>query len=258
MASNKLTADFLLKHYVQDQKSTVEIAEILNCYPEQIRRALKKFNIPVRTKAKASRNFYENGGINSRKGYEFSPEEKERASIIAKEYWLSDDSEDAREKISESSRTLWEQKSKDERQATISRLHQACREASKYGSKAQRRIAEVLNSKYGYKTQTGMTTIVGIGNLEVDIAIPREGIVIEVDGITHFEDVYSDNRYERAQEHDQKKNDILTGAGWSVIRVKLVCERYSNGSCLIVCDKLNKMMKEKSYNKKGITYVEME
>lgn len=258
MASNKLTADFLLKHYVQEQKSTVEIAEMLNCYPEQVRRALKKFNIPVRTKAKASRNFYENGGVNSRKGYQFTTEERERASVIAKEYWLSDDSEDAREKISESSRTLWEQKSKDERQATIARLHQACREASQHGSKAQIKIAEILNKKYGYKTLTGMTTIAGIGNLEVDIAIPREGVVIEVDGITHFEDVYSDNRYERAREHDQKKNDILTGAGFSVIRVRLICERYSNGSCLIVCEKLDKMIKEKSYKKNGVVYVDME
>jgi len=257
MGQNKLTPEFLLKHYVQEQKSTVEIAEMLGCYPEQIRRALKKFGIPVRTKAKASRNYYANGGVNARKDYKFSEEEKERASIIAKEYWLSDESEDARNRISESSRNLWEQKSKDERRETVSRLHQACREASKYGSKAQRRIAEILRKKYGYNVMTGVTELVGIGNLEVDIALPKNGIIIEVDGITHFEDVYSDNRYERAQEHDKKKNDIMTAAGWSVIRVQLVCERYSNGSCLMVCEDIHNIIQSNKYPKKDVLYLQM-
>lgn len=258
MAKNQLTADFLFEHYVKGKKSTVEIANIVGCFPEQVRRALKKHNIPVRSKSKASRNFYDKGGKNSRKGYKFSPQERERASIIAKEYWLSEDSEEAREKISASSSAMWEQKSDAEKESVVARLHQACRLASQHGSKAQRTIAQILSSKYGYKTITGMTELVGVGNLEVDIALPAKGIVIEVDGITHFEDVYSDNRYERAQEHDKKKNDIMTGAGWSVIRVRLVCERYSRGSCLLVCEKLNEMIENGTYQNRGVVYVDME
>jgi very-short-patch-repair endonuclease len=257
MSKNQLSVEFLLKHYVQDEKSTVEIAEILKCYPEEVRRALKKYNIPVRTKSSASNNFYSNGGINSRKGYKFSSEEKERASINAKEYWLSDESQEAKNKISESSRVLWEQKDKEQRRETVSRLHQACREASKHGSKAQLKIAQILSSKYEYGVLTGVTQLVGIGNLEIDIAIPKNGIIIEVDGITHFEDVYSDNRYERAQEHDKKKNDVMTGAGWSVIRVQLVCERYSVGSCLLVCKDLDDMIKSQKYIKGGVSYIKM-
>lgn len=258
MGRNQLTAEFLHKHYVQDKKSTVNIAKMTSCYPEQVRRALKKYNIPVRTKSTASRNFYDNGGENSRKGYQFSNEEKERASIVAKEYWLSDDSEEARAKISESSAKLWDQKSSDEKREVVSRLHQACRLASQQGSKAQKKVAEILAKKYGYNVLTGVTELAGIGNLEVDIALPQRGIIIEIDGITHFEDVYSDNRYERAQQHDAKKNEIMTSAGWSVIRVQLVCERFSVGSCLIACEKLNNIIQDKLYEKRGVIYMEME
>jgi len=258
MGTNQLSVEFLMEHYVQDKKSTVAISKLAGCYPEQVRRALKKHNIPVRSKSKASRNFYKQGGENSRKGYQFTEDEKERASIIAKEYWLSDDSADAKEKISESSRAMWEGKTKEEKDEIVARLHAACRVASQQGSKAQRKIADILVSKYGYNVMSGVTQLAGIGDLEVDIALPAKGIVIEVDGITHFEHVYSDNRYERAQEADGRKNDIMTSAGWSVIRVRLVCERYSVGSCLMVCEKLNKMIEKKSYNKKSVTYVEME
>lgn len=257
MGTTKLTAGFLLQHYAKEKKSTVEISKLVGCYPEQVRRALKKHNIPVRSKSKASKNFYKQGGENSRKGYEFTEEEKERASIVAKQYWLSDESAEAKEKISVSSAAMWEGKTDDEKKEVVARLHAACRVASQEGSKAQRKIADLLRKKYNYNVMEGVTTLAGIGDLEVDIALPAKGIIIEVDGITHFEHVYSDNRYERAQEADARKNDIMTSAGWSVIRVKLVCERFSVGSCLLVCEKLNKMILEKSYNKKSVCYVEM-
>jgi very-short-patch-repair endonuclease len=258
MGRNQLTVDFLLREYGEKKKSTVEIANMVGCYPEQVRRALKKHGIPVRSKSKASRNFYDKGGENSRKGYKFTEAERERASVVAKEYWLSEDSEEAKDKISTSSRNMWEQKTDAEKQETVARLHQACRLASQQGSKAQRTIADILAKKYKYVVLTGVTELVGIGNLEIDIALPEKGIIIEVDGITHFEDVYSDNRYERAQEHDRKKNDVLTSAGWSVIRVRLVCERYSRGSCFLVCEKLHDMIENKEYQNRGVTYTEME
>jgi very-short-patch-repair endonuclease len=253
----QLTVEFLQKHYVKDKKSTVAIAKMIGGYPEQVNRALKKFGLPIRSKSKASRNFYKQGGENSRKGYQFTEEEKDKASIVAKDYWLSDASADAKAKISKSSQAMWNDKTDQEKAEAVARLHAGCRVASQQGSRAQKKIAEILRTKYGYATMEGVTELAGIGNLEVDIALPQDGLIIEVDGITHFKQVYSDNRYERAQEHDKRKNDIMTGAGWSVIRVQLTCERYSKGACLKVCEKLNKMISEKNYAKRDVSYVEM-
>ncbi len=257
MGKERLTADFLLKEYVENEKSTVAIAKATGTYPEQVRRALKKHNIPVRSRSKASRTFYKNGGVNARKGYEFTEEEKERASITAKEFWLSEESEDARKKIAKASKKYWKTVPKSEKKKIVERLHQACREASQKGSKAQLTLAAILAEKYDYYVQTGVVQIAGLGDLEVDIALPHEGIAIEVDGITHFEDVYSDDRFERAQEADQRKNDQLTGVGWSVIRVQLHCERFSRGSCLLAAEQLHEMINEKNYDKNGVSFVEM-
>lgn len=257
MGLSKLTADLLLKEYVENQKSTVAIAKITGSYPEQVRRALKKYNIPIRTRSKASQNFYENGGINARKGYKFSEEEKEQASVNSKEYWLSEDSNEARKKIAKASKRYWKTVSKSEKSAIIERLHLACRKASKEGSKAQLTVAAILAEKYDYYVETGVVQIAGIGDLEVDITLPHEGIAIEVDGITHFEEVYSDNRYDRAQEADARKNEKLTNVGWSVIRIQLHCERFSKGSCLISCKELHEMIENKTYNKNDVTILEM-
>jgi len=197
MGTTLLTVDFLLKHYVEDKKSTVEISKLANCYPEQIRRALKKHNIPVRSKSKASRNFYKQGGENSRKGYEFTEQEKEKASITAKEYWLSEDSTDAKERISESSKIMWEGKTDEEKQKTVSRLHAACRLASQNGSKAELKVVEILTEKYGYHVLRGVTQLAGIGELEVDIALPREGIIIEIDGACSRTGCSQERHYDR-------------------------------------------------------------
>jgi very-short-patch-repair endonuclease len=257
MSSKKITADFLLREYVEKKRSTSEIAQEVGCFPEQIRRALRRFNIPVRSRIQASHNFYDNGGENARKGYQFSEKEKETASISAKEYWLSNASKEARAKIAEKSQAYWDTVSDDEKQAIIERLHRACREAAANGSKAQRMIEKILKDKYHYVTMLGVVQIAGIGDLEVDIALPGVGIAIEVDGITHFRDVYSDDRYERAMEADKRKNDILTRAGWSVVRIVLKCDRYSKGACLMVCDKLHKMIEAKDYAKKSVSFIDM-
>lgn len=257
MSKEKLTVGFLMREYVKNEKSTVAIAKMVGAYPEQVRRALKKYNIPVRSRSKASRNFYDKGGENARKGYQFTEEEKERAAITAKEYWLSDESKAAREKISKASKKYWQTVSKADKRKIVERLHQACREASKEGSRAQLTIAALLAEKYDYYVETGVVNIAGIGDFEVDIALPHQGIAIEVDGITHFEQVYSDDRYERAQRADKEKNDILKGIGWSVVRIRLVCERFSKGSCLMVTEKLHKMIAGKNFKKKQVNYVEM-
>lgn len=257
MSKSKLSVEFLRKHYVEDKKSTVEIAKMVGTYPETIRRALKKHGIPLRSRSKATRNYYKKGGENARKGYKFSQEEKEQASIRAKEFWLSEESEEAKRKIAKRSTQYWDEISDAEKKKIIGNLHLACREASQHGSRTQNVLADMLAEKYGYKVKTGMTQLIGIGNLEIDIALPEEGIVIEVDGKTHFEQVFSDNRYERAQEHDKKKNKVLTGAGWSVIRVRILCERHSMGSCLLTAQQLHEMIEQKKYKKRGVSYIEM-
>ena len=257
MSKKQLTYEFLYEEYVVKGRSTVSISKELGIFPEQCRRALKKFKIPIRSRSKASKNFYEKGGQNSRKGYKFSEEEKKQAAINSKEYWLSEDSERAREKISKASKKYWKTVSKAEKKEIIAKLHQACRKASQEGSKAQLTLATILAEDYDYFVQTGFVQLAGIGDLEVDILLPNEGIAIEVDGITHFEQIYSDNRYERAQEADKRKNKILIDSGWTVLRVQLYCERFSKGSCLITAAEIHNLIKDKSFKKNSVNFVEM-
>jgi DNA-directed RNA polymerase specialized sigma subunit len=47
--------------YTKDQKSTYEIAEILNTYPNKVRRILVKNGVELKSKSEAQRNAINNG-----------------------------------------------------------------------------------------------------------------------------------------------------------------------------------------------------
>lgn len=258
MSKQQLTAEYLYEEYVKKQRSTVDIAKQWGIFPEQCRRLLKKHKIPIRDKSTASKTFYENGGINPRKGHKCTPEEKEKTALAAKEYWNTAEGKKAKRRVSKASKKMWESVTDSKKQEIISNLHRACREASQEGSKSQKQIAKILREKYNYKVMSSVREIAGIGNLEVDIALPQHAIAIEVDGLTHYEDVFSDNRYERAQKHDAKKNNILTSYGWSVIRVRLTAPRYSLASALLAAEQLHNLIQTNKYNKKGVTYIDCE
>ena len=256
---SKLTVQYLMKEYVKDGKSTSEIAKQLKCHPEKVRRALKKHGIPVRSKKQAANNFYEQGGVNARAGYKFTDEEKEANAIRAKEFYLYDErAEEVKQKLSALAKKQWDKVSEDERKKIAKRLHQASHEASKHGSKAEIKIAELLHTKYEWMTMHHVKQIPGIGDLECDIVLPQKKVVIEVDGVVHRDAIFDEKRLEDAIKRDKKKDDILTGFGWKVIRVKVVCDKYSLGSCLMVTEKIDSLLRSKKLSKKQIHHMEME
>ena len=51
----------VIKLYTTGSKSTYEIAQIFNTYPNKIRRILMKHDIPIKTKSEAQKNAIKNG-----------------------------------------------------------------------------------------------------------------------------------------------------------------------------------------------------
>jgi very-short-patch-repair endonuclease len=255
----KLTLNYLMKEYVDKGKSTSEIAKSLKCHPEKVRRALKKHGIPVRNKAQAAQNFYEQGGVNARKGYTFTDEEKEANALRAKEFYLHDErANEVKEKLSKLAKKQWDKISDKERKKIAKRLHQASHEASKHGSKAELKLAELLHDKYDWMTMQKVKQIPGIGDLECDIVLPEKKVVIEVDGVVHRDAIFDEKRLKDAKDRDKKKNDILTAFGWKVIRIKVLCEKYSLGSCLMTAEKIDNLLNSKKLEQGKVFHMEME
>ena len=54
----------VLRMYRDENKSTYEIAELLNTYPNKIRRTLKKLGCELKDRSEAQRNALQTGRIN--------------------------------------------------------------------------------------------------------------------------------------------------------------------------------------------------
>ena len=78
----------IITMYTKQHKSTYEIAEELNTYPNRIRRILIKSGINLKTKSEAQKNAIESGtAVHPTSGKIRTKEEKLKISSGLKKYW---------------------------------------------------------------------------------------------------------------------------------------------------------------------------
>lgn len=211
--------DLINKLYSSENKSFYDIAEILGTYPNKIRRDAKSLNIPIRTKSEAQKNALQTGKHkHPTKGRERSEEEKNKIGNSVMESWesMSDKQLQKRKKIAQKN---WEKLSNDEKEYMQRSATAAVRHASKVGTKLEKFLLNrLLQNGYSvdfHKEQTLVNT-----KLQIDIFLPKLNIAIEVDGPSHFEPVWGDESLKRNITYDQKKEGLIIGKGWHLIRLK--------------------------------------
>ena len=103
---------------------------------------------------------------------------------------------------------------------------QAIRKASKEGSKLERYIKRELTS-LGYNVLIHQR-ILPNKDLEVDLFLPSEKTIIEVDGPSHFLPVWGEERLQKQIKSDQDKTGLALSKGFKIIRIK----HLKDGLCL--------------------------
>lgn len=217
--SDKDRMNLLQKLYIDKQKSFADIAEDYNTYANKIRRDAKKFNIQIRNKAEAQKNALSTGK------HKHPTKGTQRSEIV-------------KNKIGESVMTSWEnlstkeldtrkQKCKenwakltDEEKANIQKLAtDSVRHSSKTGSKLEKYLLSKLIKDSIYvefhKEQTLSNT-----KLQIDLFLPKINIAIEVDGPSHFLPIWGEDTLQKNVSYDQKKEGLILGKGWHLIRIK--------------------------------------
>lgn len=205
--------------YVKENKSLGQIAEILHTYPNKLRRDAKKYNIKLRDKSQAQKNALDSGTHqHPTKGKQHTTETKNK---IGKGVMTSWDQLSPQElnKRKEMSRAQWMSLSDDKKQEIIKLANQAVRKSSKEGSKLEKfLLTELL--KAGYTVDFHKEQILSNSKLQLDLFIPHINIAIEVDGPSHFENIWGDQALARNTKYDQKKEGLLIGKGIKLIRIK--------------------------------------
>ena len=117
--------DFLIKSYVEDNRSTYEIAEELETYPNKIRRALKHLGIGLRDKSKAQSAALASGRHkHPTKGTNRPESVKIQISEQMFNYWDTMDDKE-RDRRSNLSKQQWEAMSEEDKEMNLGMLRNA-------------------------------------------------------------------------------------------------------------------------------------
>jgi very-short-patch-repair endonuclease len=209
----------LLELYSNQKLSFASIAEQYNTYANQIRRDAVKFNIQIRDKSEAQKNALLSG-VHSHptKGKTRSDDVKDKIGSSVMKSW-KELSIDELNKRKDQSRENWKNLDDNIKDNILKLANDAVRVASKTGSKLEKYLLnKLLNDGYKvdfHKEQTLLNT-----KLQIDLFLPTINLAIEVDGPSHFEPVWGDESLKKNIKYDSKKEGLITGKGWHLIRIK--------------------------------------
>jgi very-short-patch-repair endonuclease len=227
--------EFLIEQYVSKKKSTYEIAQELNTYPNKVRRALKALGIDLRDKSQAQSVAIASGRHeHPTKGKIRTEAEKIAISDGMHSYWQNMEDEE-RDRRSELSKQQWASMS-DEDKANLRKMAaEAVRRASKEGSKIEKFLHEGL-TKQGYGPIFHKKGLIPNENMEVDIFVPSLKTAIEIDGPAHFLPIWGEENLQKHIRADAIKAGSFINRGYVVLRVKNLIRNLSSKNMRDVLD----------------------
>jgi len=231
--SDSEKASLLHKHYVEENRSFQEIAEMYDTYPNKVRRDAKKAGIKIRTKSEAQKLALQTGKHkHPTKGTKRSEETKEKIGMSVMNSWETMSNNEL-ERRSIIARENWEKLSEDEKQDRFNKANQAVRNTSKTGSKLEKFLHSELLEQ-GYRVEPHKEQILSNTKLHIDLFLPEDNIAIEVDGPSHFSPVWGELALKRAQAYDNKKTGLLLGRGLKLIRIKQTKDFYKSRANIVL------------------------
>lgn len=221
MRANIILEKTLRDLYWDRGLSLRKIAEELKRPLSTVNKYMNKYGIERRTKSDAQSGFLANNN-HPMQGKKHTQETKDQISETLGSFWenLSEDErEEYRKRVGSGWRNKWEAMSKAERENMIAGLNAAGRANQGNGSRFERFVASELQSR-GYGVEVRTHNYMPSAKFEVDIALAAQRVMIEVDGPTHFMDIYGEEALERQQAKDEEKNKYLTDSRFAVLRIQ--------------------------------------
>lgn len=228
--------------YVEQQCSFADIAVRYNTYPNKIRRDAKKLNIGIRSKSDAQKNALQTGKHkHPTKGTKRSESIKNKIGMGVMNSWdnLSESELDLRKKKAKDN---WNNLDEETKEFMQQKAIKAVRATSKTGSKLEKFLHKELLS-LGYQVEFHKEQSLVNTKLQIDIFIPSINTAIEVDGPSHFEPVWGEQSLKRNIGYDQKKEGLITGRGWHLIRIKQMKD-YSPSRANVILQKLHNTLEQ--------------
>jgi len=260
MQYNKLSEidkkEIIEKLYAKENKSFADIAKKYHTYSNKIRRDAIRFKIKIRNKSEAQKNALDSGKHkHPTKGKKRSEKTKNKIGNSVLASWKRLPSTDL-EKRKLKARKTWEAKPENEKQEILGLANKAVREASKTGSKLEKFLLKNLISG-GYKVDFHKEQTLVNTKLQIDLFVPSIGTAIEVDGPSHFIPVWGKEVLEKNKKYDNKKEGLIIGKGWNLIRIKQYKD-FSKARGLIIYTELREALENIRLNQIKRTSITIE
>lgn len=254
-----MDAQKIVKMYVEQNKSTYEIAEQLKTYPNKIRRVLIKSGIDLKSKSEAQKNAIDRGvASHPTIGKQRSQEEKLKISSGLQRYWdnMSDDLYKAKIK---QAKDRWQNMPEEDKANMQESAIKSIQAAGKEGSKLEKFIYSEL-TKSGYKVDFHKKTLIQNQNLEIDMYLPLLKTIIEIDGPSHFLPIWGEEKLQKQIKADFHKTGLILSKGMVIIRIKNLSDSISLANKeKLRLDILNQLDKIKaSFPPKSERFIEIE
>lgn len=207
--------------YQDEGLSMRKVAAELDVPLATLNRFMKRNGITARDKKQAQKNYLKDND-HQMKGRKHTDETKKKISQGLGEFWDSltvEETEALKAKIGSAWKRKWSAMSDAERRQMMAELAAKAKEAAGGGSRLERFIAEELQ-KRGYVVEERSTNYTAGKSFEVDLALPKERVAIEVDGPTHFMPIYGEDHLAEQQERDARKDELIMSTGYRVLRIR--------------------------------------
>ncbi len=225
--------DFLVEKYVEGIESAYTLAKQLNTYSNKIYRALKFHCLERKTKAEAQRNALASGNVkHPTEGRERTKEEKRAIGQSMHKVWTGQSEEQLKNRV-DKARKNWYNIPEALRKSWLKKSYVKLREAAVHGSKFEKYLITALLSNH-YKVQSHKKFLFDDGETSVDIYLPVEGIVIECNGVFHYNPVFGEETLTKRIQTDMLKIESLLANGYTIITLsynktsKTVMENFTN------------------------------
>lgn len=235
--------------YIKQKLSFADIANKFNTYANKIRRDAKTFNIPIRDKSDAQKNALNTGKHkHPTRGQTRTDTIKNKIGISVMKSWdLLSDTEIEKRRLK--AKENWDNMSEDQKNNMLKLANDAVRKTSKVGSKLEKYLFNNLISD-GYKTEFHKEQVLSNTKLQIDLFVTSIETAIEIDGPSHFLPVWGEDSLKRNMSYDNKKEGLIIGRGWNLIRIKQTKD-FSKSRANLVYSQLKDILIQISENRKN-------
>lgn len=218
--------NWMYEKYVDEGLSFSSIAEELDTYSNKVRRAAIKLNIPLRNRSEAQKvALATNKKPHPTKGKRRSEATKLAISDQVSNTWKNKSGEDKAEQI-QKMKDNWKKipalKKEEMREAAA----KAIRKTSVEGSKLEKFLKEKMEEE-GYEVEFHKKDLLINKKLEVDLYLPEYSTVVEVDGPSHFQAIWGEEKFQATVRADNEKNGLILQQKMNIIRIKQLCKSMS-------------------------------